>query len=704
MILPGKKIRDKYILPMFPFPSGKLHPGHGSNYTITDVLTRFYKAQGYNVFHPIGWDAFGSPAENAAKEYNIDPKTWVDSNIATMKQSLKMLNIDFNWEAEINTSNQDYYLHTQKIFIELYKRGLVYQKEAEVNWDPIEKTVLANEQVINNKGWRSGATIEKKRMVHWFFKITSYAKELVNNLEHLHWPEYIKEMQRKWIGLSEGAYIPFISQSNHHCLLIFTTRPETIFGCTFCAIAKNHELISEFNYNQETGFVTNLLHPLTNQIIPLYIADYVKADYATGIVMGCPAEDSRDKQFAEENGLQSIPIIKEGLMINSEYLNGKTIFEARLHMITNIFQPARACSLKDWCVSRQRKWGCPTPVAYCESCGTFLLHDGVLLNDPEIVKCSCGKDAKRELDTLDGFVCSSWYYMRFCDTECKKPINDLIVQPVDLYVGGVEHATGHLLYARFISLALGYGEPFKALLTQGMILHPVYTDEAGNYCYPRKDLKPGPLEKMSKSKKNLVDLKEILEIYGSDALRMFLMSDSPPELDVIWSEKGLRVCWNFIKKLKELEKRVQEFNYNLALHEKIADASAKIIVHLQNYKINLYITEIYILANEMQKHKIDIDAWNKFKALVSPVLPEFGEGIQRWPEPKSFMTNIFNYVLQKNGKKSKFVNKNGDTYSVWQITETDPEKVKAAFFQNFEVPEDAKIIIVAQKIINVVEK
>ena len=660
---------DKYILPMFPFPSGKLHPGHGLNYTITDIYARFYRALGYSVLHTIGWDAFGLPAENAAKELGILPQDWIKSNTSSMKDALEKLDISFDWDKEINTSHSDYYLHTQQIFIALYKQGLVYRKEAEVNWDPVEGTVLANEQVINGKGWRSGACVEKRKMIHWFFKITEYAQELSDNLENLDWPEHVKEMQKKWIGLSKGCYIPFVTENNHISLLIFTTRPETIFGC------------------------------------PLYTADYVKSDYATGVVMGCPAEDTRDYSFAIEKNLPIIEILDDNkLLINSDYLNGKNIADARNYIVTNIFPyPANVCSLKDWCVSRQRKWGCPIPIAHCPECGLFLLENGITLDASEKIKCQCGEDAIREQDTLDGFVCSSWYYMRFCDTKYSDPINNNLVQPVDLYVGGIEHAILHLLYARFVSRALGYGEPFKSLLTQGMILHPTYKDINNNYCYPDINLKPGPLEKMSKSKKNVVDLLTILDIYGSDALRMFLVSDSPPEKDVIWSETGLKSCWKFIQKLQNFNKQLIGHSYNEYLHKKIAYSSAKIIEYLKNYKINLYVTELYILFNEFQKHAVDSVAWEKFKALAHPILPKFGGHNYDWPTPQICEQEFYSYVLQKNGKKTKFLNQDGHYYDIWELNECNIIDIEAKFRQHFNIQSCCKIIIIMNKVINLVE-
>ncbi len=638
-----------YILEMFPYPSGRLHMGHVRNYTIGDTIARFWRAQGYSVLHPMGWDAFGLPAENAASQHKTSPATWTFENIEAMRDQLKSLGFAFDWDREIATCTPEYYGHEQKIFLDFYQKGLVYRKDSWVNWDPVDGSVLANEQVINGRGWRSGALVEKRKLNQWFVKITHYADELLEDLKTLTgWPEKVVRMQENWIGRSEGALIRFKIANSDQKLEVFTTRPETLFGASFCAIAPVHPIAEELALTnpdlkafieecqrtptseealstaEKKGFATNLqiVHPfIPNKTLPLYVANFVLMDYGTGAIFACPAHDERDFDFATQYGLPIIPVVsvdgtsvdslKEaytgpGVMIHSDFLNGLDAPTARTKAINQLValgmgERKITYRLRDWCVSRQRYWGCPIPIIHCPNCGdvpvpddqlpvvlpedvTFTQGGNPLENHPTWKHTTCPKceaKALRETDTLDTFFESSWYFFRFCNPHYQHPIDTKAANewlPVDWYIGGIEHAVLHLLYARFFTKALrdcGYTsirEPFKNLLTQGMVCHQTYKDQEGNWLFPHevikvgenqfvttKDQKPvilGRSEKMSKSKKNVVDPNFIIETYGADAARLFVMSDTPPERDFEWSEEGIEGAWRYLNRLWRLGEQV----------------------------------------------------------------------------------------------------------------------------------------------------
>ncbi|MDR1910340.1 MAG: leucine--tRNA ligase, partial [Holosporales bacterium] len=608
------------------------------NYTIGDVLARFKRAQGYAVLHPIGWDAFGLPAENAALERNGHPRTWTEENIQTMRVQLERLGFSYDWARDMATCHPDYYEHEQKLFLDLLQHGLVYQKNAIVNWDPVESCVLANEQVIDGKGWRSGAVVEQRALKQWFFKITNFSDALLHGLEHLEgWPEKVRTMQKHWIGKSQGLTFHLRVKKEEERLAVFSTRPETIFGASFVAIAPQHPLAEKFARQnaqlkefirtchhlstatedletmEKRGFSTGLTvqHPFVkDKTLPLFVANFVLMTYGTGAIFGAPAHDERDFEFATKYGLPVLPVVAssrqeplpytgDGIMINSAFLDGQTVQEARRHIITEAEKTGCGTAtvftrLRDWGVSRQRYWGCPIPVIHCPDCGIVLVPEKdlpVLLPDDvsfavpgnpldhhptwKHVPCpTCGKAATRETDTLDTFVDSSWYFLRFCSPQLKtSPFDPVAISrwmPVGYYIGGVEHAILHLLYARFFSHALhvcGYNvpvEPFQRLITQGMVCHPAYRDKRGTWLFPEDVEKRGKegyvkrsdgmrvtvcrAEKMSKSKKNVVDPDTIVRTYGADAVRLFILSDTPLDRDLEWSEEGIEGCWRFINR------------------------------------------------------------------------------------------------------------------------------------------------------------
>ncbi|MEE3050065.1 MAG: leucine--tRNA ligase [Pseudomonadota bacterium] len=641
-----------YVLEMFPYPSGRIHMGHVRNYTLGDVLARYKRARGFNVLHPMGWDAFGLPAENAARENKVHPAPWTEQNIATMRKQLKAMGLSYDWSREIATCDPDYYRHEQKMFLDFLEQGLVYRKESWVNWDPVENTVLANEQVIDGKGWRSGANVENRFLSQWFMNITAFSEELLQDLETLdRWPGRVRLMQEKWIGRSDGAYMFFDFDGRNGGqggrLEVFTTRPDTIFGASFCAIAANHPLsqdLSEDDANlrafitecgsagtseaaietaEKVGYDTGIRvrHPFDDErTLPLYVANFVLMEYGTGAIFGCPAHDQRDLEFARKYGLDVIPVVApqetdaesfvigdeaftdDGVLINSAFLDGLGVEEAKSAIIERLDaadagRPGVNYRLRDWGISRQRYWGCPIPVIHCADCGIVPVPEGdlpvVLPEDADLdasgnlldnhptwkdAGCpACGKPARRETDTFDTFFESSWYFARFCsphaDTAFTREAADYWL-PVDQYIGGIEHAVLHLLYSRFFTRALkqcgylGIKEPFEGLLTQGMVCHETYRDENGKWLYPDEveitgyksaralegaqggsAVTVGRSEKMSKSRKNVVDPESIIETYGADTARLFMLSDSPPDRDLDWTEAGIEGAWRYVNRL-----------------------------------------------------------------------------------------------------------------------------------------------------------
>ena len=635
-----------YCLEMFPYPSGRIHMGHVRNYTIGDILARYKTWKGFNVLHPMGWDSFGMPAENAARQNNLDPKSWTEKNIDNMKTQLKKLGLSIDWDREISTCSADYYKHQQEFFLELYDKGLVYRKESYVNWDPVDQTVLANEQVVDGKGWRSGALVERKKLNQWFFNITKFSNDLLNNLDQLEkWPNKVKIMQKNWIGKSFGCEIKFQVQGSNDVSEIkcYTTRPDTLFGMSFIAISADHPISELYKNNEDfikfkkecsktgtteeslasaekIGFKTDLLaiNPLDpSNKVPVYFANFVLMDYGLGAVFGCPAHDQRDFDFATKYKLKIKTVVtpkkenqeftvsdkaytESGFIINSSFLNGYKCPEESIAKTIeylekkNLGEKKINYRLKDWGISRQRYWGCPIPIAYDENNNPVKIPKEMLpVELPKIDKFKTsgnplnenndwknitidGKKLIRETDTLDTFVDSSWYFLRFCspkktdygyDNESVK-----YWMPVDQYIGGVEHAILHLLYSRFFMNALSYQnknfnitEPFDGLFTQGMVCHETYKDENNNWVSPdeiitidgekylnknkKQKVIVGPSESMSKSKKNTIDPEKIIENFGADAARFFIISDSPPEKDVQWSDEGIEASYKFIQKL-----------------------------------------------------------------------------------------------------------------------------------------------------------
>jgi leucyl-tRNA synthetase len=631
------------------------------------------------VLHPIGWDAFGLPAENAAIEHGVHPREWTEQNIKRMRAQMQRMGFSFDWSREISTADKSYYVHTQQLFLALYRRGMVVKQEAEVNWDPVEGTVLANEQVVGGKGWRSGAIVEKRKMPHWFIKISAMAKELQSGLDDLDWPEHVKTMQREWIKASGGLLVKFVTEDGRHTLLAFTTRPETIYGCEFCAIALDHPWLAEvgLKFDVESETEVYLIHPITKRPIPLYATDYVSCEYGTGVVFGCPAHDERDAGLAERWGLSKTVVIEDGVVVNSGPISGMSIDNARSE-ITAIAeregwgQGHTACRLRDWGISRQRYWGCPIPIVYCDNCGPV----GCIQHLPSApgadieVECpKCKSTAKREVDTMDTFVDSSWYYLRFCNPESMRPIPQKAARnwlPVSLYIGGIEHAILHLLYARFMSRALGYGEPFKCLFPQGMVLHKTYKDAQGRWQFPSDDpnLIEGPPEKMSKSKKNVVSLDSMLDVYGADVIRLFLMSDSPPEKDILWSEDGLRGCWKFLTRLDRVHSAVKkcvEGDKSLIAHHVYEITEA-----IKHRKLNVYVAELRktlaTIESALESSEMNMTSWRDFVRVAAPIIPHWAESVWQkvgsglvqsagWPDGERQCDDTYPMVFQVNGKK-----------------------------------------------------
>ena len=770
---PDKTKKKFYCLEMFPYPSGNIHMGHVRNYTIGDVLARFKTLQGYNVLHPMGWDSFGMPAENAARQNNLNPKDWTESNISNMKFQLKKLGLSIDWDREISTCSVDYYKHQQKFFLELFDKGLVYRKEQDVNWDPLDQTVLANEQVIDGKGWRSGAKVEKKKLNQWFFNITKFSNELLESLDTLNqWPNKVKIMQKNWIGKSFGCEINFPISSSRDIKEIkcFTTRPDTLFGLSFLALSVEHPLSKlyeddkkflEFKKRcsltgtteesiasaEKIGFKTDLIaiNPLDKNLkVPVYFANFVLMDYGLGAVFGCPAHDQRDLDFAKKYNLSIKSVVtpeknnldfevKEkaytgpGYIFNSEFLNGLKCPEDSIIKTIEYLEKKKFGEkkinfrLKDWGISRQRYWGCPIPIIYDEDNNPHKLPIEMLpVELPKITKLEMtgnpldksiewknitidGKKYTRETDTLDTFVDSSWYFLRFCSPNNDKygfSYEDINYwMPVDQYIGGIEHAILHLLYSRFFMHAISYKnekfnikEPFKGLFTQGMVCHETYKDDANNWVSPdeiiskdgkkflKKDnakiIKVGPSESMSKSKKNTIDPENIINSYGADAVRLFILSDSPPEKDVQWSEEGIVASYKFIQKLWSLNTRIiEEANkdHSEDIGTELTSYTNKFIKkmtnNLENFHYNVIIANLHEMhsflvkeINNRYQKKTILENYKKILITIMPILPHLSNECLEviaennkivWPNYDEILTKdeVNKIVIQINGKK-----------------------------------------------------
>ena len=814
----SKQDKKFYCLEMFPYPSGKIHMGHVRNYTIGDVIARYKYLNGFNVLHPMGWDAFGLPAENAAKENNLHPKEWTKKNISSMKKQLKMLGLSIDWDLEISTCDEEYYKHQQELFIDFYNKGFVSRKENYVNWDPEEQTVLANEQVIDGKGWRSGVPVQRKKLSQWVFNITKFADELLNDLGSLdHWPEKVKLMQKNWIGKSTGCELKFKLFNQKDEVTVFTTRPDTIFGASFIAVSVDHPICAKLELKndflkfreeclkigtteealasaEKKGYNTGLLaeHPfISGKKIPIFAANFVLMDYGTGAVFGCPAHDQRDLDFARKYNLEIIEVVTEnkdklkkfsrlnkaytltnGILINSDFLNGLGVIQAKEKIIKlieekNIGQSKISFRLKDWSVSRQRYWGCPIPMIYLED-GSIVPVDkkelpirlpeeidlkktgNPLDNHPTWKKTiheKTGKPAIRETDTLDTFVDSSWYFMRFCSPQNKKEpfeVNDLNYWlPVDQYVGGVEHAILHLLYSRFFMRAVNKNdpkintkEPFKGLFTQGMVCHETYKDTNGKWLNPleieknnkreyykildRTKVVVGPSESMSKSKKNVIDPESMIKTYGADAVRWFILSDSPPEKDIQWSNQGVNAAYKFLQKIYNLNILIinrsdKNSKDNEKFDIKFNNYVLKIDNLIDNFQLNVVIANVYSAYGLFTK-AIEEETSNdclkknfvKLMKMLIPFIPHLAHecleqlkagNVDRWPK--------FDRTLVENEKIKMAIQINGKTRAVIELRkDLNEENVVDECRKNKKINEQlvnkkiVKIIFVKNKIIN----
>jgi leucyl-tRNA synthetase len=818
-IFKTKKIKNKkfYCLEMFPYPSGNIHMGHVRNYTLGDIVANFKRLNGYNVLHPMGWDAFGLPAENAAIQNNLHPEEWTLKNISSMKSQLKRLGLSIDWDKEVSTCNNNYYKHQQILFSLFFKKKIAYKKESYVNWDPVDNTVLANEQVIDGKGWRSGAIIEKKKLSQWFLNITKYSDQLLSSLEKLKgWPEKVKLMQKNWIGRSEGCEIDFTTNCNNSKIKIFTTRPDTIFGASFIAIAPDHPFTENFasdkefknfkelalknlgtesslSTNEKLGFKTafSAFHPFLDKKLPIYVANFILMDYGSGAIFGCPAHDQRDLEFAKKYKLEIIPVVssekskiinikdeaytEEGYNFNSDFLNGLPTKESKKIIIQKLTEKKIGSSkiiyrLKDWGISRQRYWGCPIPIMYREDGKIVLVPEkdlpvtlpkdidfskpgNPLENHPtwKYTKCpETGMKAIRETDTLDTFVDSSWYFLRFCSPqEEDKPFNieeTNYWMPVDQYIGGVEHAILHLLYSRFFTLALQdefklkVSEPFENLFTQGMVCHPTFKTENGKWVFPKEVIEKdgsyflnnnekilrGDSQAMSKSKKNIVDPDDIINIYGADAVRWFILSDSPPDRDIQWSDSGIQGAfkyiqkiWRICEKMKTYKKEKEESDNNFLIKTNIL--IKEITECIEKFHINVAVAKLYIFLNnlneEIDKKTLNeeniINAYKKYLIIISAFIPyianECWEKItkennlssQEWPkiEDTLIKKDNFDVVIQINGKKRAIIN---------AINNENEENVfsKSLAIKNIKVILEEKTIIkkifIKNKLLNIV--
>tara|TARA_B100000674_G_scaffold98931_1_gene71690 strand:- start:2355 stop:4898 length:2544 start_codon:yes stop_codon:yes gene_type:complete len=821
--------RDKYkkkfyCLEMFPYPSGKIHMGHVRNYTIGDVLSRYKKMQGYNVLHPMGWDSFGMPAENAARENNLDPKIWTEKNISIMKTQLKKLGLSIDWNREISTCSEDYYKHQQLFFLELFDKGLVYRKENYVNWDPVDETVLANEQVIDGKGWRSGANVERKKLNQWFFNISKFSEDLLGGLEKLdNWPNKVKVMQKNWIGKSFGCEIDFKIEGDLpiNQIKCFTTRPDTLYGFSFLAVSVDHPLSKHFNdkkdflefkkqcsktgtteesiaLGEKIGYKTELfaVNPLDNkQKVPVYFANFVLMDYGFGAVFGCPAHDQRDLDFAIKYKLPIKTVVKpideddnfkvkkeaylgSGIIFNSNILNGLNAPNESIIKTIEILEEKKLGKkkinfrLKDWGISRQRYWGCPIPIAYDSDNNVLKISkDQLPVKLPDKINLNCkgnpldhqkdwkkieinGTKCLRETDTLDTFVDSSWYFLRFCSPKNSNYGFDeediKYWMPVDQYIGGVEHAILHLLYSRFFMRAINYRnekfnikEPFQGLFTQGMVCHETYKDQNNNWLSPEeiesgdgknfyiknnpdKKVIVGPSESMSKSKKNTIDPEIIIKNYGADSVRLFILSDSPPEKDVQWSEQGMAASYKFIQKLwilhGKIKEKIKKKNSNISSAEISKNTNkfiSKINNNLDKFHYNVIIANIYEMYNFLNQN-IDKEInseelkqnYTKILAVLSPIIPHYASEclndlkdnvFQNWPEidEKILQEDYLEFVIQVNGKKRAMIKTKKDISEEELISKIKSDEKTKNIFENKKID---KSFFVKNRLINILIK
>ena len=827
-----------YVLEMFPYPSGRIHMGHVRNYTMGDVIARFKRACGFNVLHPMGWDAFGMPAENAAIERGVHPKSWTYENIAAMRGQLKSMGLSLDWSREIATCDPSYYRHEQAMFIDFMQAGLVERKVSLVNWDPVDQTVLANEQVIDGRGWRSGAMVEKRELAQWFLKITDFSEELLQALDRLEkWPEKVRLMQRNWIGRSEGMRFSFVLEDEKgnelpDKLWAYTTRHDTIFGASFCAISADHELakkqsakdpglaefrreVSALGTSEETieraekkGYALGIYarHPFQPKTrLPVYAANFVLMGYGEGAIFGCPAHDQRDLDFARKYGLPVIPVVapmgtdaasviigteayleKEGTesqMINSGFLDGLTVPAAKEEVARRfealgIGERKVNFRLRDWGVSRQRYWGCPVPVIHCPTCKivpvpkadlpvtlpedvTFEKPGNPLVHHPtwKHVKCpKCSGSATRETDTFDTFIDSSWYYARFCSPKADVPVAADAARywmPVDQYIGGVEHAILHLLYSRFFARAMGkthhldWDEPFASLFTQGMVVHETFKTKSGEWVFPAdatlrdgkwfhaktgEELSIGGIEKMSKSKRNVVDPELIIESYGADTARWFMLSDSPPERDIEWTEAGAEGAWKFTQRLwrilgeassRQATPFTGEFGPAALELRRIAHRTlAAVTDDLSSLRFNRAIARIYELSNALStalakaNPSADLaftirEAGNFLILMFAPMMPHLAEecwmlmGHEQpvvetpWPTPISalIVDDEVTIAVQVNGKRRDEIKlQKGMAKDLIEAAVMKLEGVKRALDGKPVV----KFIVVPDRIVNIV--
>ena len=820
-----KSEKKFYCLEMFPYPSGKIHMGHVRNYTIGDILARYKNMKGFNVLHPMGWDSFGMPAENAAKQNNLDPEDWTKKNISTMKTQLKKLGLSIDWDSEISTCSDTYYKHQQKLFLNFYDKGLVYKKENYVNWDPVDETVLANEQVIDGKGWRSGAVVERKKLSQWFFKISSFSEKLLNGLENLdQWPFKVKTMQKNWIGKSIGCEIDFKIDGDNSIknIKIFTTRPDTLFGCSFLALSVDHPLSKNYEENEEfkkfkkecsrtgtteeaiaqadkLGFNTNLfaLNPFDeNQKVPVFFANFVLMDYGSGAIFGSAGHDQRDLDFARKYKLDVIPVVKPhehegdfvikdkaytgpGRIFNSKFLDGLNAPDESVDKAIEILEQKKIGKkkinfrLKDWGISRQRYWGCPIPVAYNDKNEIVKVPlENLPIKLPKKINLKTkgnpldhqnewkkininGQTCTLETDTLDTFVDSSWYFLRFCSPKDDKNPFDLdkvkYWMPVDQYIGGVEHAILHLLYSRFFMQAIEFKdkklnitEPFDGLFTQGMVCHETYKDSKNNWLSPdeifsddkinyfkkndpNEKVSVGPSESMSKSKKNTIDPEDIIQNFGSDAVRLFIVSDSPPEKDIQWSDEGISACYKFIQKLWSLQKKiVQKINNNENskiknenLERFTAQFINKVTSNLEKFRYNVIVANFYEMYNFLSKEinkpvdKMSLkENYSKILKTMMPFIPHYASEClneisidpikdKHWPkiDLSSLKSETINIVVQINGKKRDILELKNNCSENEVINMVDKNKKLSEILKNKKI---LKKIFVPNRLINLI--